>query len=352
MKEPVRQILEQKRIAASSPCRIDMGGTLDISSLFYPLAYLRPCTFNIALNMRTRVSLHAFTPGWIRVNSKGFDPAEYPIEEMPFDHPLGLMFAVAAYFGIDGISIEIESASPPRSALGGSSSAAVALVAAYIKLFEKAGFEGPDPYAISVLAHELEQSIAGVPCGMQDQLAALFGGVNAWHWRVKAGRQSWERQQMFGQEKACGLKDNILVAYCGITHESSDINGTWIRRFLAGQDRNRWAEIVGITKQFVEAFAHGDFDSAARFMNRETEIRRELTPRVVDETGAELIEAALAKNCGARFSGAGGGGCLWALGSAKAVSELFEDWATIVELRPDALMLEIAVDDEGVKSEI
>ena len=47
-----------------------------------------------------------------------------------FEHPMGLMFAIAAYFRAGGIHIQIESASPPRSALGGSSAAAVALVAA------------------------------------------------------------------------------------------------------------------------------------------------------------------------------------------------------------------------------
>lgn len=351
MTKRVRRVLGHKKITASAPCRIDMGGTLDISSLFYPLSHLKPCTFNIALNLRTRVSLHAFEPGRVRVKSKGFEQAEFPLEEMPFDHPLGLMFALAAYFGIDGVSIEIESASPPRSALGGSSSAAVALAAAYSLLFKEADLGPLEPGEIPVLAHEIEESIAGVPCGMQDQLAASCGGVNAWHWQVKAGRQSWERQQMFVQEQALGIMDNILVAYCGIPHESSDINGTWIRRFLAGKDRKRWAEIVGVTKQFVEAFSQGDFDSAARFMNRETEIRRALTPQVVDETGSELIETALSKNCGARFCGAGGGGCLWALGPAKAVSELYEDWASITERQPGASILEAGVDDEGIKLE-
>lgn len=346
--EKLRRILEQDRISASAPCRIDMGGTLDITSLFYPLAHLRPCTFNIALDMRTRVSLHPYTPGRIRVESKGFAPAEYSLDEAPFDHPMGLMFAVAAYFAVDGILIEVESSSPPRSALGGSSSAAVALLAAYFELFKAAQIRVPEPDAIPVLAHGIEESIAGVPCGMQDQLAAVYGGVNAWHWEESRGRPSWRQQSLGGAGEASWLNERILVAYCGVPHESRDINGTWIRRFLSGRDRRRWEKIVDATKRFVYAFSEKDLDSAAGWMNLETDIRRELTPEVVDETGAELMEAAAVGNCGARFAGAGGGGCLWALGPAEAISELRDEWAAVTQRRPEAGILETGVDIRGV----
>ncbi|MFP3998559.1 MAG: galactokinase [Desulfobacterales bacterium] len=349
IKDRVRGILEKHRIEASAPCRIDMGGTLDISSLFYPLAHLGPCTFNIALDMRTRVSLHPFRQGLIRAESTGFSPAQYRMDEVPFDHPLGLMFAVAAYFGIDGILIKTDSESPPRSALGGSSSAAVALVAAYSALLEAAGLDCPGFDTIPFLAHGIEESIAGVPCGMQDQLAAAYGGVNAWHWEEKAGRPGWRRQSLLERKDAGKLNDSILVAYCGVPHESADINGIWIRRFLAGKDRGRWARIVDITQRFVNAFAEGDIETAAAYMNHETEIRRDLTPQVVDETGAALIEAAVARNCGARFAGAGGGGCIWAIGPAEAISKLRREWTAVAGQRPGAAILETGVDTQGVR---
>ncbi|MFW6012010.1 MAG: galactokinase [Desulfosalsimonas sp.] len=350
IKEKVRGVLEQYRISASAPCRIDMGGTLDISSLFYPMAHLRPCTFNIALDMRTRVSLHPWKPGLVRAESAGFSPAEYGLEDAPFDHPLGLMFAVASYFGIDGILIRTDSASPPKSALGGSSSAAVALVAAYSALLEATGNDYPSLDVIPVLAHGIEESIACVPCGMQDQLAAAYGGVNAWHWEQKAGRPGWRRRELLDRKETGRLNDRILVVYCGVPHESVDINGEWIRRFLAGKDRGEWLEILDITKKFSDVFSRGDYESAIRYMNRETEIRRDITPRVVNETGQELIEAAVAENCGARFSGAGGGGCIWALGFAKDISGLRSKWSDVSARRTGVRILEAGVDVEGVKS--
>jgi D-glycero-alpha-D-manno-heptose-7-phosphate kinase len=134
MHEQFNKILESQQIEASAPCRIDMGGTLDIATFYYPLHHQSPCTFNIALGLRTRVRLQPYTKDMIRISSSGFKAAQFKADAAPFDHPLGLMFATAAYFNAGGIHIEIESQSPPRSALGGSSVAAVALVAAFSKL--------------------------------------------------------------------------------------------------------------------------------------------------------------------------------------------------------------------------
>src|SRR5210317_1977628 len=136
MDKKLRKILESKPIEASAPCRIDMGGTLDIPTFYYPLRHLSPCTFNIALALRTRVRLRPFSRGQVKISSRGFKDAQFPAAAAPFDHPMGLMFATAAFFNADGIHIDIESQSPPRSALGGSSAAAVALIAAFLKLKE------------------------------------------------------------------------------------------------------------------------------------------------------------------------------------------------------------------------
>ncbi|MEK6194118.1 MAG: galactokinase, partial [Deltaproteobacteria bacterium] len=126
MNIPIREHLKDRHVEASAPCRIDMGGTLDLSTFYLPLRRYRPRTFNIALDMRTTETVKACRKGITRIKSRGFEPTTFSLSQAPFDHPLGLMFALANYFGADGVEISIVSASPPRSALGGSSSAAVA----------------------------------------------------------------------------------------------------------------------------------------------------------------------------------------------------------------------------------
>lgn len=348
MADRVRLVLEQQPVSASAPCRVDVGGTLDIGVFYRLLPHLSPATFNIALDLRTSVRILPYTAGFVRVSSRGFAPAEYPLDEMPYNHPLGLMFALAAHFRIGGIHINIDSPSPPRSALGGSSAAAVALTAAFGHLMERSGKSGIDPEKIPVLAHAIEECTAGLACGCQDQLAAAYGGVNAWYWKGGGGGTRYERRRLLDPKDAGWLNARILVAYCGIPHHSTDINGEWIRRFLDGTHRRQWVDIVKCTNGFIRAFAEKDVSSAVEYMNRETAFRREMTPGVIDGLGGKLVASAQENGCAGRFAGAGGGGCIWALGEPECIFVLQPVWKNLLEGRKGAVLLDAAVDMRGV----
>lgn len=348
----LHHFLSTTPVRASAPCRIDMGGTLDIRSFYLPLGYLSPCTVNMALNLRTRATLLPHEPGMIKVSSKGFDSAAFPLDTAPFHHPLGLMFAIVNYFRAGGVHVVIDSASPPRSALGGSSVAAVALVAALDAA--RCGVEKRPrmtPSQIARLAHAIEESVAGVPCGAQDQLAAAFGGVNAWYWNSEPDGAAFEQRPLATGNAARELENRLLVAYCGVPHESRDVNSRWVRQFLAGHTREQWKEIVALVHRFERALRDMDMDKAVTAMNREMDLRREMTPDVLDDIGMQLVAAALAAGCGARISGAGGGGCIWALGDTERLRRLRTAWHEIVSGRPDARLLEAGIDAKGVEAE-
>ena len=344
----IRSILELEPVEASAPCRIDMGGTLDLSTFHLPLHHLGPSTFNAALDLRTGVTLRPFDKGRIRISSLGFEDLVVDSHRAPFRHPLGLMAAVAAYFQADGVHIDIRSGSPPRSALGGSSVAAVALIWAFFKALAVSGVPMPDRGDIAVLAHAIEQSVAGVPCGMQDQLAAVFGGVNGWHWKADPSARPFERQALVPTSDCAHFSKHLLVAYCGVPHVSKDINGTWVRQFVEGRQREIWHRILECSKRFISAVAEQDYETALSMMDQETELRRRLTPEVLDDMGVELVHAARQYHCGARFTGAGGGGCLWALGQPGHVERLRPAWAGILNRRASAGILETQVDAEGL----
>jgi D-glycero-alpha-D-manno-heptose-7-phosphate kinase len=344
----IEGILGTNNISASAPCRVDMGGTLDLATFYYPLQQAAPCTFNMALNLRTQVTLHPYRAGWIKVSSRGFESADFPLEEAPFSHPLGLMFAVAVHFAAAGVHIEIDSTSPPRSALGGSSVAAVALVGALARSRALAGGQDLNRHQIVRCAHQIEETVAGVPCGMQDQLAAAFGGMNIWHWHVDADGPAVRREACLPPIAPAQLRDHFLVAYCGIPHASRDINGTWVRQFLSGQGRSQWVRVTQCVRRFSAALREGHWSAAAEAMNEETAIRRKMTPDVLDPVGIELAETALEQGCGARFTGAGGGGCLWAVGDAAAIETLRRAWRDVLAKRRDATLLDVSIDTEGL----
>ncbi len=347
------KLLTKKEIKVSVPCRIDLGGTLDISTFYLPLNYLSPSSFNIALDMRTHVTLSAFEEGSVKISSKGFESAQFKAHKAPFDHPMGLMFALADYFNAEGVHIQIESTSPPRSALGGSSSAAVAVTAAFMKVMgvEK-GIDGKENISAEKaawIAHYIESSVAGVPCGMQDQLAAAFGGVNQWFWQLDQGRPAFVQKSLLKSNKDINeLNQSILVAYCGIPHVSSHVNKKWVNQFICGENRGKFEKIVQLTDKFVSAIQDNDFSLAGKYMNQETEIRLEMTPEVLDSVGKKLFSKAVEFDVGARFTGAGGGGCVWAIGNKDNIKSLKLEYNKLIKDEKGAKILNTAIDSKGI----
>lgn len=341
----ISRILDHAPVKVSVPCRVDFGGTLDISTFYLPLAHLNPAGFNMAMDLRTTVTLSPYRSGRIRISSRGFDTAEFDQGTAPFDHPMGLMFACAQYFNAHGVHIHIDSASPPRSALGGSSSAAVAILAA----FHTALGNPVDPARIAWLAHYIESSVAGVPCGVQDQAAAAFGGAHLWAWKMGDTSPEFDRFPVFKTDAdRDGFMSHMRVAYCGIPHVSKDINSRWVKGFVKGTNRAVFARIIDLTRSFYTAVQNRSYDTAADLMVRETRLRLEMTPDVLDDTGRKLFDEACKHHCGARFTGAGGGGCLWAVGGQKEIALLSESWQDILDPVPDATLLDTRIDADGI----
>jgi D-glycero-alpha-D-manno-heptose-7-phosphate kinase len=84
-------------------------------------------------------------------------------------------------------------------------------------------------------------------------------------------------------------------------------------------------------------------------MNREVDIRRRLTPDVLDDTGEQLVQAARENGCGARFCGAGGGGCIWAIGPPARIATLSDAWQAILAPNPAGRILEASTATGGLR---
>ena len=114
------------------------------------------------------------------------------------------------------------------------------------------------------------------------------------------------------------------------------------------QNRDKWKQIIELTAEFSAAVKANDFHRAAILMNQETRIRLDMTPDVLDDTGQALFKAAVAMDCGARFTGAGGGGCIWAIGAVSSMEKLKRQWQNILINKDQAHLLETAVDPKGI----
>lgn len=339
-------------ITTSAPCRIDSGGTWDIKAFALPLEGVKPVTLNLALNLRTYVTLLPFKSGWVKISSDNYNAQEaYPLSKVPFNSAFGLFFAIASFFQLQGVEVVIHSSSPVNAGLGGSSTAAVATIKAFSKaraLLQEKEIELGD---ILYLAYQLEDAINGGMCGLQDQGAAVFGGVNKWVWNYSRVGRVFERESIFNNNAQKELSKRILVAYSGKRHLSARINRLWIEQFLKGTTRSGWIEANRVVSRFAAYLKEGRWKDAAAELRNEVAIRRDITPEAFTPIITRLIQESEKVGCGARFAGAGGGGTVWAISEIDNIQRLREIWANILKGTKKGRILECAIDPVGVKEE-
>jgi D-glycero-alpha-D-manno-heptose-7-phosphate kinase len=310
---------------------------------------VEPATLNIALSLRTRVELLPFEGGMVKVSSEGFPDAEaQEFKTLPFDSTFGLFYAAISYFGFHGLEVRIASDSPSKAALGGSSTALVALIKALSKLAVLAGKPPMPQKDILHLAYHLEDSTSSGKCGIQDQAAAVFGGVNLWRWQFGDRRVPYERTPLLDRKGQRDLSEHLLVAFSGKSHVSARINQGWLEGFLSGKTRAGWVEANRIVRRLAQALAERKWDRAAGFLREEMAVRRDITPDALIPVMHTLIRQAEQAGCGARFAGAGAGGSVWALGGKKRIQELKTIWRSALAPIRGAGILDCAVDPRGV----
>ena len=350
MSKEISGILEHHAIEASAPCRIDSGGTWDIKSLALPMERLRPLTINIALTLRTRVHLFPFEKDRVMISSEGFSrKEEHSFNNLPFDSTFGLFFAAIAYFGFHGLRVQIQAESPVKSALGGSSTALIALIKALSKVGLILGKKRWTKKEMLHLGYHLEDGVSRGKCGIQDQAAAVYGGVNRWLWHYGETKASFERKSLLDRNGQRELSNHLLVAFSGKSHVSSKINRTWIQDFLSGRTRAGWIKVNDIVKDLEKAFVDQDWEKAARLLRDEMALRREITPAALIPVTEKLVDQAERAGFGARFAGAGAGGSVWALGPAGKLQDLRKTWESTLAPDKKAGILDCAVDPKGTR---
>lgn len=345
----IREALERSPVEASAPCRVDSGGTWDIKALALPMAPVQPVTVNIALSLRTKVTLALFKKGRVRISSHGFcREEEHPADSLPFLSPFGVFFAALAHFGCSGVQVHIEAASPVKAALGGSSTALIALIKALSELAALAGQPRLSRKEILHLGYHLEDAVSPGKCGIQDQAAAVYGGVNQWLWRYESTQTLFSRKPLLNRSGQRALSEHMLVAYSGTSHVSSRINQAWIKGFLSGKTRPGWVKVNQLVRELGRRIGNKEWREAARTLRREMAVRREITPDALIPVTERLIQAAEDLGCGARFTGAGAGGSVWALGEKEAIDTLRTRWRDLLAPVKGAGILACGVDPEGV----
>ncbi|MBI2093838.1 MAG: hypothetical protein HYT88_03865 [Candidatus Omnitrophica bacterium] len=258
---------------------------------------------------------------------------------------MGPLMACLATGGVSGVRLVVKSASPPLAGLSASSAALIATLYGLncLGIFQvRLGSK-----ELVLLAHRIESSLH--TCGLQDLAAAVFGGVHAWRWKLTNPYEPFEGTSLVSGDDCRILDDVFCVAYLGSAHDDADATSSRVSAFLSGQGRRHWFDIIRCVHEYAKALEERDWKKAGLCMNRELELRKKcggLLP--LTQQMEAMIEAARTFSCGARHTGRGGGGCVWAIGMPQAIAATRARWQDLCWKIPGAKLLDVRASAKGV----
>jgi D-glycero-alpha-D-manno-heptose-7-phosphate kinase len=295
-----------RRINSTAPTRIcDNGGWTDTWFAQHG------AIFNIAVTPATEVQLRVFKHDG---NSAAFTiHAQNFNEHYSFEQPNGkygehpLIEAVFDCVPVpkgQAVELSIFSQAPPGCSTGTSASVTVAAIGALDCLTPGR----LNPYEVAATAHKVETEMLHQQCGIQDQIAAAFGGINF----IEMDRYPSASVTRIVLPKAVEheLEARLALIYVGLGHSSSHIHEMVIRELEnAGPDAAKLEPLRGTAAKSRDALCASDFVAFGRAMIENTEAQRNLHPELVGASHQEIID--IAKEHGAlgwKVNGAGGAG--------------------------------------------
>lgn len=338
------EFLVQDQIHSSAPARLHCGGSTDHRLAGLLCRHWRPATANIAIDLRAHVRLGPYDPGRVFVDIEGIGTEEFTPPDLPLKGPFALVSALVCYFGVCGFRAEIRTDFPFQSGLGGSGAVTIALIGALT-----AAIEGKPPETrtfprLIQIAHNLEDSLFG-NTGLQDQAAALYGGVNLWEWQYEDSLRFRRRRVSI---RPSALDEHILLAYSGRPHPQSRDGSRMLDRFKETGALSVFASISDQARGFAEALERRDLRSAGECLTAEYRLRSSLL-HVLNPADRDLIGLAHESQCGFSVTGHGGGGCVWAIGEKNDIAVLRDKWRQAFETRNAGFLLPVNVTRTGLE---
>jgi D-glycero-alpha-D-manno-heptose-7-phosphate kinase len=266
--------------------------------------------FNIAVYPYVEVQMRVFPAGSgarITIHAENYGD-KYSIEKPcgHYDkHPL--LEAAFDYMGIPddiAVAVSIFSEVPAGCSTGTSSAVSVALIGALDTLTPGR----MAPHEIAIAAQKIETELLKQQCGIQDQIASAFGGINyiEMHEYPNASVSPIRVPDAIWWE----LERRLSLVFVGETHSSSAMHQMVIRELEgAGPDCAKLAPLRLTAEKSKSALYRGDFDALGRAMIENNQAQANLSPALIGPSHQEII--GIARSSGAvgwKVNGAGGQG--------------------------------------------
>lgn len=318
-----------KIINATAPCRInDIGGWTDTRFAKYG------AVCSVAVYPGAHVQVFKTSAGGIEVRLENYELAYSAGKQLELDHPFIAEAINRTAFEGDNMRIHIHSVMPPGASTGTSAAVIVALLGA---LAEAMG----NPYTTRgamVMAHQIETEL-GFESGIQDQVAAAFGGVG--FIEIRDYPQYVHTDVALTDSIRFQLEQRLMLVYIGKPHASSEIHKRVIASLGDEPEDNEYIESLRCAAHVARNALHrGDFKTYGGVMMSNTMAQEMLDADLVCPKAREVSDIASSYDAlGWKVNGAGGdGGTVTILtdgdGSKwrRLERELHEHWFEVIPI--------------------
>jgi D-glycero-alpha-D-manno-heptose-7-phosphate kinase len=298
-----------KEWRARAPVRFcDLGGWTDTRIVPHG------AVLNFAAQLYTYVTLEV-KEGAGSVTLESMDTDErcsfHDVRRVEYDGILDLLKAAVARSGIEirrgglyatrrEVTVQVRSDAPPASGLGSSAALGVAAIGALSSYQHRHLL----PHEVARESQLLEVQDLKLECGVQDQFASAYGGVNFME-------VDYPNARVFplplSRSVRCELEDRFVLVYTGKSHFSSAMHQKVISEASRRQDS--FDQLAKAAVAGKEALLSEDLEAFAAAMNRNWEAQKNLHPDITTPEIEALHRAAfLGGALGFKANGAGGGG--------------------------------------------
>ncbi|MBI5347294.1 MAG: GHMP kinase [Candidatus Aenigmarchaeota archaeon] len=229
------------------------------------------------------------------------------LNEIAYNNDLDLIKAVVKNMNKTGRGMDIflRSDIPPKSGLGSSASAFVALIGLFNHLKGEKRFTN---YEIASLAYKLEREELGIGGGYQDQYATTFGGLNfieffPTHVCVNPLR--------IKEDHAKELEKNLVLAHLAERGISGDIVADQTKKY----EQKDYSVVEAMdtirdtAHEMKYALIRGDLEQFGRLLHEGWEQKKRFSPLITTKQINDIYELARKHGAiGGKITGAGGGG--------------------------------------------
>ncbi|MHB1947010.1 MAG: GHMP family kinase ATP-binding protein [Gammaproteobacteria bacterium] len=318
-------------IISRTPYRISFfGGGTDYHTWYQENG---AAIFSTTINRYCYLHCRRLAPFFSHKSRIVWSKVEDVIAHQEIEHPS--VRAVLEYLNITGgIEIHYLGDLPARSGLGSSSSFTVGLLNA---LYALNGLMS-SKRELACEAIHVERNILKENVGIQDQIAAAYGGLNKI--QIQMDGQFEVSPVILPDKRMKDLQDHLLMFFTGISRTASDIAGEKIKSIP-----QKKAELSAMQQMVDEAIRivreDQDITNFGHLLHESWMLKRQISPSISSTLIDDIyLKARNAGALGGKLLGAGGGGFI--LFFVKP-----EDKIKVCEALKDLLLVPFAFENSG-----